>query len=125
MLNPFKKPKPHKKPFAIPAAKIQRLVGPMGSCIATDKITCDAEPVGWMYREQPSNDQDSGWRFFSGTESDKYLDDPDNFAVYEVNTIANYDPDIIPLLDNPVGSAFARDTQTSPLRPADPPIEID
>jgi hypothetical protein len=29
-----------------------------------------------------------------------------------VNTIANYDPEIIPLLDSPFGSAFARDPQS-------------
>jgi Protein of unknown function (DUF2185) len=34
---------------------------------------------------------------------------PDNWALYDVNTIANYDPTIIPYLDSPVGSAFGRD----------------
>lgn len=125
MLNPFKKRKPDGKAFAISAEKIHRLVEPMGYCIATDKITCAGEPVGWMYRQQPDNDQDSGWRFFSGTETDQYIDNPENSELYDVNTIANYDPDIIPLLDNPASSAFTRDTNTSPLRPADPPIELD
>lgn len=36
------------------------------------------------------------------------MDDPDHHTIYDVNTIANYDPDIIPLLDAPVGSAFER-----------------
>jgi len=31
-----------------------------------------------------------------------------NLAFYNVNTVANYDPEIIPLLDAPVGSAFYR-----------------
>jgi hypothetical protein len=47
--------------------------------------------------------------FFSGLESDEYANDPANIAIYDVNTIANYDPEIIPLLDTPPGSAFARD----------------
>ena len=29
-----------------------------------------------------------------------------------MNTIANYDPDIIPFLNAPYGSAFARDPET-------------
>jgi len=30
------------------------------------------------------------------------------FEILDVNTVANYDPDIIPLLDQPAGSAWAR-----------------
>jgi hypothetical protein len=52
---------------------------------------------------------DSGWRFFAGTEEQEYVDDPDNLQIYDVNTVANYDPDIIPFLRSPVGSAFERD----------------
>jgi len=36
-------------------------------------------------------------------------DDPDNLALYDVNTIANYDPDIANFIESPAGSAFARD----------------
>ena len=43
-----------------------------------------------------------------GTESAEYLDDVAHTTVYDVNTIANYDPAIIPLLDSAVGSAFER-----------------
>ena len=52
---------------------------------------------------------DSGWRFLSGLETDAYVDDLANVGLHNVNTIANYDPDVIPLLDAPAGSAFERD----------------
>jgi hypothetical protein len=61
-----------------------------------------------MYRETPDSDNDSGWRFFSGDETQAYADDPSNFSLYDVNTIANYDEAIIPLLWAPVGSAYSR-----------------
>ena len=96
------------KQFKIPAANIKPLTPERGGCFATDKITVEGRKVGYMYREEPDFEHDSGWRFFSGTESPEYLDDPANTTVYEVNTIANYDPGIIPLLDSPVGSAFER-----------------
>jgi hypothetical protein len=35
--------------------------------------------------------------FLSGLESQEYLDEPGNSALYNVNTIANYDPTIIPI----------------------------
>ena len=54
-----------------------------------------------MYREEPDNELDSGWRFFSGEELPQYADIPANFSLHDVNTIANYDPDIIEFLDAP------------------------
>lgn len=71
-----------------------------------------------MYREAVDGaDADTGWRFLAGTESQEYADDPSNFDVYDINTIANYDPDVIAFLDEPVGSAFVRDPLTGPLHP--------
>jgi hypothetical protein len=99
---------PTKKPFRLKAEEIVSLAEGRGACFATDMITCDGRKVAFMYREEPDRDIDSGWRFMSGYESDEYMNDPDNHAIYDVNTIANYDPDIIPFLDAPVGSAFER-----------------
>ncbi len=61
-----------------------------------------------MYREKPNQEMDSGWRFFAGDESQEYANNPDKLAIYEVNTICNYDQAIIPFLDAPFGSAFGR-----------------
>jgi hypothetical protein len=66
-----------------------------------------------MYRDPPRNDLDSGWCFLSGDESQAYLDDPANLAIYDVNTIANCDPTIIGYLDAPVLSAFERQPDTN------------
>lgn len=96
------------KKFALRADQIKPLAENYGGCFATDMITVDGRKVGYMYREEPDNDVDSGWRFMSGRESDDYMDDAANHGVYDVNTIANYDPEIIPFLDAPIGSAFER-----------------
>jgi hypothetical protein len=106
------------KKFRIPAHEVKPIAVGMGSCIASDRITVDGVPVGFMYRETPDNDLDSGWRFFSGDESQEYADDPEHFAIYDVNTIANYDPTVIPLLDSPVMSAFERDVAYGGFVPA-------
>ncbi|MEO5714913.1 MAG: DUF2185 domain-containing protein [Luteolibacter sp.] len=99
---------PRDKAFRIPGDQIKELIPNMGGCFATDRITVDGEKVGYMYREEPDKDIDSGWRFFSGDESQDYVDDPDNTSIYAVNTICNYDPAIIPFLGAPVGSSFGR-----------------
>jgi hypothetical protein len=76
-----------------------------------------------MFREAPCEATDSGWRFLSGEETQEYAQTPANFAIYDVNTIANHDPSIIDHLDAPVGSAFGRGADGSLLpeeMPSDP-----
>ena len=99
------------KKFKLSADQIQNLVSGRGSCMATDMITVDGKLVGYMYRENPSNPQDSGWVFMSGYESQEYMDQASNIEIYDVNTIANYDSEIISLLDSPVGSSFERNSK--------------
>lgn len=94
--------------FKIPKEKIKELIGPMGGCIATNSITIDGNRVNIMIRDEPSFENDSGWFFMSGLESQEYIDDPNNLMIYEVNTIANYDPTIIPYLTYGVGTRLER-----------------
>ena len=96
------------KHFKLSAEQLRPLATGRGGAIASDRITVDGHSVGYMYRTRPHNDLDSGWAFLAGDESDDYMTHASNHAIYDVNTIANYDPDIIPLLDAPVGSAFIR-----------------
>jgi hypothetical protein len=96
------------KQFKLPKEQIKRLLPHDGGCIASDRITVDGRPVGFMYREGPDHDADTGWRFLAGDESEEYMADSAMFGIYTVNTIANYDPSIIPLLDSPEGSAFEK-----------------
>jgi hypothetical protein len=98
-----------KKQYHLPADQIKPVATGHGACIATDMITVDGKRVGYMYREEAMNDADGGWRFFSGSESQEYVDNADNSAFYDVNTIANYDPEIIPYLHAPIGCEFERD----------------
>lgn len=109
MKNIFKRT----KKFKLRADQIKQLIKPMGGCLATNMITIDGKPVNFMYRENPINPQDSGWRFFSGYEDDDYINNNKNTQVYAVNTIANYDKDIIPFLDADYLTAFEKDPDTN------------
>lgn len=108
-------PKPRKKSYRLAADQIQPLATMHGACIASDMITCEGRKVGFMYRQKPDNGIDSGWRFMAGDESQDYMDDPENHGLHDVNTIANYDPDIVPLLNAPIGSAYERKDANGPL----------
>lgn len=101
------------KKFKLAPCDIRPLVEGMGGCLASDKITVEGNPVRFMYRENPDNDVDSGWRFLSGLESDEYMENADNHGVYDVNTVANFDPTIVPHLDAEVGSTFEKLPESS------------
>ena len=118
MLSWFRRPKPRgRKPYAIPSSEIRDIALGHGGCIASDRITVDGRKVGSMVRDEPLNPDDSGWAFTAGDETQAYLDDVANADVYDVNTIATYDPDIIPFLDAPIGSHFVRWPLDGPLGP--------
>ncbi len=103
------------KNFKLRPDQIKDLAKGHGACIASDRILVDGKKVGYMYREVPDSDKeyhDSGWTFMSGDESQEYADDSGNWAIYDVNTVCNYDNDIIRFLDTSPPVAFGRDPIT-------------
>ena len=96
------------KLFYLKAEQIKPLAEGYGYCCATDEITVLGKAVGYMYREKNDDRSNSGWCFFSGDESQEYVDDAKNLMFYDVNTIANYDPSIIDFLDKPYGSEYEK-----------------
>ena len=114
---------PTMKHYKLLAQQIRPLATGRGGAIATDRITVDGSRIGYMYRTPPHNEYDSGWAFLAGDESDAYMDDASNHGIYDVNTIANYDPDIIPFLDSPIGSAYIRTASGLSADPAGAPTD--
>lgn len=94
--------------FKLKKEEIKQLTKIKGSCIASNKITVDGEKIGYMYKEKPSNELDTGWRFFSGNEDEYYTNNPDNFNVFDINTICNYDDAIIPYLNSEINSSYEK-----------------
>jgi len=98
----------HEDRIAIQVDDIPQHIKPMGFCVASNKITVDGEKVGYMYREEKVDEEDSGWRFLAGTEDEAYAEDPANGKIFDVNIIANHDPAIIPYLKMKTGAEFER-----------------
>ncbi|HEZ3890486.1 TPA: DUF2185 domain-containing protein, partial [Neisseria meningitidis] len=71
----------------------QALSSALDRCIATNTVAKQNRPVGFLYREAPVFENDSGWRFFSGDETDEYTDDPDNFSIVSLADIAKTNPE--------------------------------
>lgn len=100
------------KVFKLRADQIAPVALGRGGCLCTDRVVVDGRPVGYMYRDEPIRPDDSGWRFFAGDEDDAYMAGVERHGVYDVNTIVNYDPDILPFLGAPLGSRFEREGES-------------
>ena len=89
-----------------PSIRRKEILGRL--CVVSKKVTRDGWKVGFMMREEPNDDQDSGWQFYAGDEDNDYLDDYKNIDLCMVNSIAGIDPAVMKYIDNPVGSRFVR-----------------
>ncbi|MFD1602147.1 DUF2185 domain-containing protein [Flavobacterium artemisiae] len=62
----------------------------------------------FMYREKRTRPEDSGWRIFTGFESEEYTDDSDNIGIYHPSTILRIDPSLEKILMKGIGSVYER-----------------
>jgi hypothetical protein len=107
------------KAYSVDPDRLKPIAVGLGACYATDEIAVKGREVGFMYREEPDAEVDSGWRFMAGDEDQEYMDDPENSGVYDINLIANIDPAIVRYLASPVGSAFERDGRSGRFEKVD------
>lgn len=69
----------------------------------------DVRP-GYVYREDPDNDRDSGWRALVGDESHEEVDDPANVLLQALGFLLDRWPELRPVLEtDPTNGAWAWD----------------
>lgn len=78
-------------------------------CFVTNNVLYEGRKVGYLYREKPDYEDDSGWRFTAGDETDEYMDDPNNASYVSLGAVLRQDDSILSLLDREPGVAFVRD----------------
>ncbi|WP_198588669.1 immunity protein Imm33 domain-containing protein [Alloalcanivorax mobilis] len=81
----------------------------LARCLVTNKVLREGEPVGYLYREEPDQDDDSGWSFLAGDETEDYLEDTANAAYVSLGAVLTVDDGFIDLLDREPGCAFVKD----------------
>ena len=86
-------------------------------CFVTNRVLRDGIPVGYLYREDPDEEQDSGWRFSANDESEEYMNDTNNIQYVSVGLVLSKDDSFIHLLNMPSRSSFARDPKTNGFVP--------
>lgn len=84
-----------------------------GYVMATKMLVDNTRRVRYMYREEPSGEQDSGWRFFCGDEPQEYVENSDNIAIYNVKTILAIDPSIEMYLNSKINTVLEREDENA------------
>lgn len=70
--------------------------------------------IRFLYREEPGRKEDSGWRMFTGNESDEYNNDSQNIRIINVGWLLDRDPTLLEPLKGVYGSAFERSEKGKP-----------
>ncbi|MBQ1689094.1 MAG: DUF2185 domain-containing protein [Lachnospiraceae bacterium] len=87
----------------------ETLVKETAACYVTDRVSMDMQPIQYAEKQLPNpNFPDSGWKFMAGDESVAYLSDRNNIGVFDLNYVANYDKELLKILDAPIGSVYER-----------------
>ena len=76
----------------------------LGGSVVSKNIINGKGSLKWCMREQPLNEVDNGWRFLSDMDTDEFLSDSSNMAVYDWGTLVEIEPAIMALLDMPIGA---------------------
>ncbi|MEI8647339.1 DUF2185 domain-containing protein [Paraglaciecola sp. Hal342] len=67
--------------------------------------------MGFLYREQPEYDDDSGWRITAGNETDEYMLDPSNSSYVSLGAVLRKDDSFLALTESDIGMAFIKDDE--------------
>ena len=78
------------------------------AALVTARVARGDAQVRWMYRQEPANPGDSGWRVFAGDETDSEANDPENVVIVPLRDLTAADADLESLLRTPAPCAFER-----------------
>jgi len=76
-------------------------------CFVTNRILYEGEKIGYFYREEPDQDDDSGWRFVVGDETDEYMDNSENISYVSLGAVLREDDSVVDFLESPINKYFS------------------
>lgn len=92
-------------------------------CLVTRRVLEDGHRVGYLYRQQPDQEDDSGWRITVGDETQEYMADSKNCAYVSLGEVLSVDDSFRDLLGSASPCAYAREKSTGEFEPVEPPAD--
>jgi hypothetical protein len=56
------------------------------------RTALEKEKVNYIYREEPHNPKDSGWRLFFGTEDETIAEEANDMMIYSLDYVLAFEP---------------------------------
>ncbi|KAM9985526.1 hypothetical protein ACTFIZ_009063 [Dictyostelium cf. discoideum] len=82
-------------------------------CLVSNRILVDKEHIGYIFRENGTFPNDSGWRIFAGDEADDYMNKKENYQLVSLASVLNIDDSILLLLGSSIDHHFEFDDESS------------
>ena len=73
-----------------------------GGSIVSKSILNGTSRLKWLFRQE--SEHGNGWVAFGDTDTQEYVDDANNMAIVDFNTLANMEPTVVNVFYMPVGS---------------------
>lgn len=75
-----------------------------GGSITSKNVLEKNGRIKWLFREEPIDAIDNGWRVLSDIDDDEYINNPKNMVVCNFNTLINIEPALMGIYLLPIGS---------------------
>jgi hypothetical protein len=79
--------------------------------VIVSRDVLDKREFNFLMRDNPNNEQDSGWTVFSGYEENDFLSESTNFQPISIGVILNIDDSILSIIDETPLCAFERNEE--------------
>lgn len=73
-----------------------------GASLITKSLLNEETSLKWVFRED--NEIGNGWVAFGESDTQEYVDNADNYAIIDFNTLTNIEPSVLNIVDMPYGS---------------------
>ena len=75
-----------------------------GGSMITRSVLDHQTRIRWVFREESINEVDNGWRVFGESDDEAYINQSQNHAIVDFNTLIDFLPALFNVYDMPVGS---------------------
>ena len=83
----------------------------LGGCIITKSLDDGTSKLKWIFREESVNPVDNGWRALGDTDTEEYINVPENNLVVDFDRLIEIEPAVLAIYDMPVGTDMEFDSQ--------------
>ena len=83
----------------------------LGGCIVTKSLLEGSSKLKWIFRENPCNPVDNGWRAIGDLDTQEYIDNPNNSVGVDFDRLVEIEPAVLAIYSLPIGTDLEFDSE--------------